>query len=262
MLFHRPELIVYLLLWSVNQVQALIPPSKTTTPPGVLPASSASSSSSFPIIVKVCRNKTCQKRSPNLVQSLSNLLGKDCIEESGCLAQCDRGPNIQVSLEEHHGQHQHPSSIRPSNRQDSSSTVRNLPQILHEIHDVTTATIQLESIMTTLGSDMMTVSKLIKAAAKVLERASITSGKYLSSSSLSLSSSSSSSIGCFCYPHTQTLSSPKPETCRWLLWGCWISLSCVAYVPYVVIVVRVCDVSNKTYKTTSTTTKTKKRQQI
>lgn len=96
--------------------------------------------------VKVCRNKTCCKRSPHLLESIADLLGTNRVDDSGCLAQCEKGPNVQLQIRD-----------QP-------------PVILHELDDVTTAAIQLE---VAAGVE---IPKLLKAAAKVLEKVSRTEG--------------------------------------------------------------------------------------
>lgn len=57
-------------------------------------------------VVRVCQNKHCCKRTNvNVLQTMHNLIdtsGRDndvIVEASGCLSQCDKGPNVEVSTE-------------------------------------------------------------------------------------------------------------------------------------------------------------------
>ena len=122
--------------------------------------------------VQVCRHKNCCKKSPYLLQSMANLLGNDRVEETGCLAQCEQGPNVQIQF-----------STTASPLASSSSSP---PLILHEMYDATTAAIQLEwataSAATTTPHEAEPLPKLLKAAAKVLER--VMSGSTSSSTNM------------------------------------------------------------------------------
>jgi hypothetical protein len=110
--------------------------------------------------VQVCRHKNCCKKSPYLLQSMANLLGNDRVEETGCLAQCEQGPNVHIQLS---------TTASPLALSSSSSP----PLILHEMYDATTAAIQLEwataSAATTTPHEAEPLPKLLKAAAKLLE---------------------------------------------------------------------------------------------
>jgi hypothetical protein len=64
-------------------------------------------SSSTHTTLRICQNKHCRKRTQHdIVQTVHNLLDlpsppshKINIESSGCLSQCDKGPNIEVEVE-------------------------------------------------------------------------------------------------------------------------------------------------------------------
>ena len=159
----------YFLLSSQVVVQGLQPPSTRPSPQrlGSTAVATTITTPTLPDIVsiQVCRHKNCCKKSPDLLQSVANLLGNDRVEESGCLAQCEKGPNVQVQF-----------SLSSSSLASSSSSP---PLILHEMNDATTAAIQLELVTasnaavattTTTTHEAEQLPKLLKAAAKVLER--------------------------------------------------------------------------------------------
>jgi hypothetical protein len=99
--------------------------------------------------IRVCQNKHCCKRNPNLLQSISNLLGTAAqVESSGCLSECEKGPNIEIV----------------GNINDS--------KVLNGIDDATMAAVQLELALET------TIPKLLIAASKVMERAIQSQGRY------------------------------------------------------------------------------------
>ncbi|CAJ1919974.1 unnamed protein product [Cylindrotheca closterium] len=94
---------------------------------------------SQPVKVRVCQNKYCKKRYANLKQCVSQLLPEAKVESSGCLSQCNDGPNIEVESGGH-------------------------ATILNGIQDVTTAAILLEQ------NTEMSVPKILLAASKILEQ--------------------------------------------------------------------------------------------
>ena len=98
--------------------------------------------------VRVCQNKHCVKRNPNILQTISNLIDVP-IESSGCLSHCESGPNVEIHL--------------PGG---GSS------KVMEGLTDATTVAIQLELHLN------FPIPKLLLAASKVMERATQTRGRF------------------------------------------------------------------------------------
>jgi hypothetical protein len=102
--------------------------------------------------IRVCQNKHCCKKYPNLLQSISNLMEHNAnaaqvvVESSGCLSECEKGPNIEILS-------------------NSKSNVFN------GIDDATIAAVRLELALET------PIPKLLIAASKVMERAIQSQGR-------------------------------------------------------------------------------------
>lgn len=90
-------------------------------------------------VIRVCQNKHCCKKSPHLLQTISQLATPALVESSGCLSHCDEGPNVEIE-------------------NDSSSI------LLHGIIDATTAALELEQALNT------PIPKVLVAASKLMER--------------------------------------------------------------------------------------------
>jgi len=102
-------------------------------------------------VVRVCQNKHCCKRTKSdVLQTMHNLVdtsGGDndiIVEESGCLSNCDKGPNVEVKTR--------------------SGTV-----MLHAMTDAQTCAFQLGDISLSTPS-FPPVPKILIAASKVIER--------------------------------------------------------------------------------------------
>ena len=101
-------------------------------------------------VVRVCQNKHCCKRANgNVLQTMHNLIdtvGDDniAVEASGCLSQCDKGPNVEITT--------------------GSGTV-----LLHEMVDAQTCAFQLGEVSSTTPS-FPPRPKLLIAASKVIEQ--------------------------------------------------------------------------------------------
>jgi hypothetical protein len=97
-------------------------------------------------VVRVCQNKHCCKRANgNVLQTMHNLIdtaGDDnvVVEASGCLSQCDNGPNVEITT--------------------GSGTV-----LLHEMMDAQTCAFQLGEL-----SSFPPLPKILIAASKVIEQ--------------------------------------------------------------------------------------------
>lgn len=118
------------------------------------------------ITLQVCQHKNCRKRckaSSPLVDTLGHLLittqagdhsqkPSTCVvvESTGCLSQCDKGPNIQVSFQ--------------SKQKGSGKEV-----LLFGNTDATTALTQLEALLSSKEIEFEIPSKLV-AATQVLDR--------------------------------------------------------------------------------------------
>lgn len=89
--------------------------------------------------VRVCQNKHCKKRFPNLKQCVKQLIPEAEVESAGCLSRCNEGPNIEVE-------------------RGGCAT------ILNGIQDVTIAAVLLEEITET------STPKILLAASKLLEQ--------------------------------------------------------------------------------------------
>jgi hypothetical protein len=106
-------------------------------------------------IIKVCQNKNCCKRNSDVLQTIHNLVGmsdgvdgKIVVESSGCLSQCDMGPNIKVT---------------------TKGDKKTPPTVLNGMTDVQTIAFQLGELSTTMSSFPL-VPKLLIAASKVIEQ--------------------------------------------------------------------------------------------
>lgn len=95
--------------------------------------------------VQVCRSKHCCKKSPLLLETLSDLLGAQAVESCACLSHCETGANAQITIP---GQH---------------------PLLLQGLNNVTSVTVQLEML-----NVPMDIPKLLRAAATLLERVQTT----------------------------------------------------------------------------------------
>ena len=97
-------------------------------------SSSKSSLSSSTNKIRVCQNKHCMKKYPQLHQTLSILLNHP-VEVSGCLSHCEKGPNVQ--LQGGGGGGASPASVGDNN--DPTGSV-----LLHGMVNVATVVDQLE----------------------------------------------------------------------------------------------------------------------
>ena len=112
--------------------------------------------------VRVCQNKHCCKRNPNVLQTVHDLLGVSpttaagaaSIDSSGCLSHCEHGPNVEVDLG------------------------KNDNHILNAMEDATMVALRLELALDT------SFPKLLVAVAKVLERAEQSKGNEITKSSI------------------------------------------------------------------------------
>jgi hypothetical protein len=106
--------------------------------------------------IRVCQNKHCCKRNPNLLQTISNLVDNNkeeiVVESSGCLSHCETGPNVEIL-----------------DRGGNS-------KVLNGMVDVATMAAQLES---SGCSQLQSIPKLLIAASKVMERAATIKGKTM-----------------------------------------------------------------------------------
>lgn len=103
--------------------------------------------------VKICQNKNCCKKNPYLLETVYDFVGvgngaSGVVESSGCLSNCDIGPNMEVEK----------SGMEA--------------KLINGIDDSTMASVQLE-----LALDV-TFPKLLVAAAKLIERAANSKGTY------------------------------------------------------------------------------------
>ena len=99
-----------------------------------LSSSSKSSLSSSTSKIRVCQNKHCMKKYPQLHQTLSILVNQP-VEVSGCLSHCEKGPNVQ--LQGGCGGGASPTSVGDNN--DPTGSV-----LLHGMVNVATVVDQLE----------------------------------------------------------------------------------------------------------------------
>eukprot|EP00531_Pseudo-nitzschia_arenysensis_P002418 CAMPEP_0116131280 /NCGR_PEP_ID=MMETSP0329-20121206/8923_1 /TAXON_ID=697910 /ORGANISM="Pseudo-nitzschia arenysensis, Strain B593" /LENGTH=299 /DNA_ID=CAMNT_0003625703 /DNA_START=116 /DNA_END=1015 /DNA_ORIENTATION=- len=101
-------------------------------------------------VVKVCQNKHCCRRANNrdILQTMHNLIDTGdkevVVEASGCLSQCDKGPNVELSI-------------------DGDKA------LLHEMVDAQTCTFQLGEASTSKPL-LPAVPKILVAASKVMEQ--------------------------------------------------------------------------------------------
>lgn len=103
--------------------------------------------------IRVCQNKHCCKRNPQISQIISNLVdGAVTVEASGCLSHCEEGPNVEIHWNGH----------------DSSTT------LVTGVTDATTAAVQLELALKLAKP----IPKLLVAASNVMERAVNSPGTY------------------------------------------------------------------------------------
>ena len=95
-------------------------------------------------VVRVCQNKHCCRRANNgdVLQTMHNLIdtsGEEVVvEASGCLSECDKGPNVELTV-------------------DGKTT------LLHGIVDAQTCAFQL-------GESALQIPKILMAASKVMEQ--------------------------------------------------------------------------------------------
>jgi len=106
-------------------------------------------------VVRVCRNKHCCKRTKtDTFQTVNNLLNTGdgendiIVEASGCLSQCDKGPNVEIST--------------------GSGTI-----LLHGITDAQTCAFQLEEASASTPSFSANIPKILIAASKVIEQSQL-----------------------------------------------------------------------------------------
>jgi hypothetical protein len=99
-----------------------------------------------PGTIRVCQNKHCCKRNPQLSQIIANLVdGAVTVEASGCLSHCEEGPNVEIQWNGH----------------ESSTT------LVTGVTDATTAAVQIELALKLAKP----IPKLLVAASNVMERA-------------------------------------------------------------------------------------------
>ena len=106
-------------------------------------------------IIKVCQNKNCCRRNSDILQTIHNLVGMSdgvdgntVVESSGCLSQCDMGPNIEVT---------------------TKGDKKTPPMVLNGMTDVQTIAFHLGELSTTTMPSFPLVPKLLIAASKVIE---------------------------------------------------------------------------------------------
>jgi len=100
-------------------------------------------------VVRVCQNKHCCRRADNgdVLQTMNNLVGTSddfVVEASGCLSECDKGPNVEL-------------------------TIGNDKVLLHEMVDTQTCAFKLGEVSTSKPS-FLPVPKILVAASKVIEQ--------------------------------------------------------------------------------------------
>jgi len=102
-------------------------------------------------VVRVCQNKHCCKRAnADILQTIHNLIDVGSgdsdviVEASGCLSQCDKGPNVEV-------------------------TTRSGSMLMHGMTDTQNCALQLGEASLTTPS-FPPVPKILVAASKVIER--------------------------------------------------------------------------------------------
>jgi hypothetical protein len=106
-----------------------------------------------PGTIRVCQNKHCCKRNPQLSQIIANLVdGAVTVEASGCLSHCEEGPNVEIQWNGH----------------ESSTT------LVTGVTDATTAAVQIELALKLAKP----IPKLLVAASNVMERAINSPGTY------------------------------------------------------------------------------------
>ncbi|KAL7557953.1 hypothetical protein ACA910_020322 [Epithemia clementina (nom. ined.)] len=160
---------------------------------GAFALSLSSSSSSFQstTTIRVCQNKHCFKKYPNLLQTVSNYYywnaanGDDndnnnniMVEASGCLSLCDLGPNVELVMSSCNPNTKK-NNPKPSRLKSSSSSEA---VILHGMTDATIVADQLQqqwqqqaalSTNFEASSSFGAIPTLLVAACKVMDKATL-----------------------------------------------------------------------------------------